>query len=813
MTRIVVIWIIACTLVTNQFLWAASSYTQEGSEGSSAQILVSQLDKVEELVEGLRKNLDRSQFDLNALLTRLEYEPNLIIEFVRNEVAWESYDGLLRGAQGTLHSRAGNALDQAVLLATLLKDAGYDARIARAELSKQQVEALVREVVIRAPQPSPIGDVDGFETLINNYATSSDNVAPARFSSLLESAKEKSGDGKTGQSNMEAQVKQRTAFIVAKLDEAGVRVGGSKPLDEIHRSAQQYFWVQFRDGVSGSWQSSHPAFSSVPEDVQNLQATEIITDSIPESLQHRIRIQAFIERKFGDDLKTIALMDPWERPAANLAGTDITFVNLPDSVLGASFDKQDEGIDEILSKTRMFYPTFMGVTLSNAFDLLGNVVPVDEASSHMAGVFQEVNRATGEAAGALSALGTNRSKENAKPQLSAMWLEISSISPSGSSDVERRYLLRRPEPGNVDSQLEQDSIGKILQLMEFQTMAVSVGRIPLAYLTDRQLEHFIARFQGAKRLAPLLEPDGGVSDETTIQTLINETWPRPSRSALLQEYYRWQSAAMDQGESFIRYRNGPALFILHEGFKGAGPFVMKRAFDIVFNPHAAIGLGPGQQPGIPSKLQTIRSGVWQTLVEQAVLDVAGGNTENVNNVMRNMDSARTASIPIETLVSSDLPRLSEMDWPEPTRLAIEKNLIAGHAVIVPHQLPPNQSEVGWWRVNLDSGETLGMLGDGRGSTGTEYGTVKTIARVVVSLLVSGVFAYELYHCIHEHASPICCLIAIGIMGDISLPALEAFLLMGPASLGALLAVLLIAVLEAAVHLMVGSAVQESLCGD
>lgn len=45
-------------------------------------------------------------------------------------VACQPYAGVLRGPEGTLAARAGNALDQALLLARLLVDAGYGAEVA-----------------------------------------------------------------------------------------------------------------------------------------------------------------------------------------------------------------------------------------------------------------------------------------------------------------------------------------------------------------------------------------------------------------------------------------------------------------------------------------------------------------------------------------------------------------------------------------------------------------------------------------------------------------------------------------------------------
>jgi len=57
-------------------------------------------------------------------------DPVQIFAFARDEVVYESYTGSLRGARGTLWSKAGNALDQASLLIALLRASGIRAETA-----------------------------------------------------------------------------------------------------------------------------------------------------------------------------------------------------------------------------------------------------------------------------------------------------------------------------------------------------------------------------------------------------------------------------------------------------------------------------------------------------------------------------------------------------------------------------------------------------------------------------------------------------------------------------------------------------------
>ena len=78
-----------------------------------------------------------------AKAAELGNDPNRIFEFVRDEIGYESYKGSLRGARGTLWSKAGNALDQASLLIALLRASGIPARYVHGTLSDDLSQDLI----------------------------------------------------------------------------------------------------------------------------------------------------------------------------------------------------------------------------------------------------------------------------------------------------------------------------------------------------------------------------------------------------------------------------------------------------------------------------------------------------------------------------------------------------------------------------------------------------------------------------------------------------------------------------------------------
>jgi hypothetical protein len=100
-------------------------------------------------------------------------EAQSVFFWVRDKISFEPYAGAQRGVRGTLTSRAGNAVDQALLLQALLKEAGYDARLTRGKLDKKSSINLLREFVGKAelvgatPENMPTYDPSRDRALLN----------------------------------------------------------------------------------------------------------------------------------------------------------------------------------------------------------------------------------------------------------------------------------------------------------------------------------------------------------------------------------------------------------------------------------------------------------------------------------------------------------------------------------------------------------------------------------------------------------------------------------------------------------------------
>lgn len=663
---------------------------EEVTDGAQLVAAVERYDHLLAIGEDIRGALDRTLFDLDALAFELAFEDlHAIASWVEREIHYQPYAGLLRGPEGTLRARAGNALDQAVLLANLLNRVGYEARIMLGNLSEADTEALLaRALVPRAPTPA-IGERSRIETGVRALA----ELLGADSEALLNELQATFAAPAVAPPALVAEVDARAAEIERALTEASVTWAHGS----LHEEARAYAWVEARVGPAQAWAPLHPTGLN-PTTL--LEAERILTEAIPNELMHRIRIEAWIERKEGDTLIVEAIMSPWERPAATAAGILIDYANAPNGYLHGPIGSFD--LEAVLANTNFFAPNLFGRLAPEGlfFDLDGRALAPLLAGDQAARFVQTVGRAAQSAAGALGGIGFGSNPpatdSNQLIALVGHGLDITLIAPDGQQTTHRRWLLDRLGAENRAAgrvEINDGGIDVGRALMRQQRLVVQTGPLPQGYLLDTLLADLAARRNlFAFTLERAIDPDQRA--ELNAATVGVES---PLDQLLLFDLF---DRPLSEAQATPGYRPAPAVINVQRYLSDRDRLVY--SIDIISNPRRVFGEA-GSDPHA-----TLRQGVWETITEREAL-----RDEDALSLL----AAADARGPFTLVRPSDHVSIGDFGLNAGQLRSLQADQKRGSLLL----LAGNAGSVdAWWRVDPESGTTLGVTGDGRGQTLTEY---------------------------------------------------------------------------------------------
>lgn len=663
----------------------APRFAQAQAVAAARTALTEMMDATRALADGL----DRASFDVDELSLELAFEePEDIVALVREQVAFEQYPGLLRGAQGTLVSGAGNSLDQALLLAVLLGGAGFDTRIAEGQLTTEQAEQLLQSMQPTAstrPQQSPApAPVDQLATLVGADQSSLAAVGE-EFEAQVEALR-------TDASAMAERL--QTSLTEAGLMGQGTTTGGSgsELVTGLVAEAQHYFWVEY--GLGGDdWTPVHVLFD---EDAGlSVTADRYLSSSVPEELQHRFRFQVFIEQRVGDEFEVKPVTAAWERPTANMFGLGFDFVNLPDGFGDAD---SETDIEAVLDGSEFFTPVFNGAVAEGAqtFDLEGNALDPADAANQAAGVFKNVGGAFGRAAGALA----GEEDPDAFVALTAQWIEYTMIAPGGAETTHRRTVFdrvldRASEDATLDPDVSDADVKRALATS--YSFMLDTGHYSESYITHRGVQMTLAAEPLLSR-AMEQPPDAQDADLT-----VPPDFQQASRGADLLRLFAAFDAENDS-PTRISYRADPSLVVIERSLTGDWAGV-----DVVDNARRVLEKVEGELPRV-DLAGAIEAGAWETRIEGLPITAGATEAENAYTLLEEAWSTGATRL----IAPAEASQIDELALHDRAKTAIEEDLQRGYAVIVPSSGADDLRKAAWWRVDPRTGETLGRTADGRG---------------------------------------------------------------------------------------------------
>ena len=660
------------------------------------------LEKLDSLFDDLadvRDSFGPERFDPALLLAELGSNAADIHAFVSTQIRYEPYRGSLRGVHGTLVAEAGNAVDQAVLAADLLRRAGYETRFARARLDTATAEALVAQL-FQPRGPLQTTDVTGELLTVVSERLELDPQQARTFTDGIAAAIASDGDaareaGRETATWLRAQVADAVASTPATT------------LAALHAEATDHVWVQFR-GALGNWIDVDPSAAWLDHG-DALAEPETFTAELDPAAQHRLTITVSIRRYDGPSASP-AFVDEvllsHDIALADVAGEALRLGNV---TRNSPWTVSDHRVSANLDGINAFAPVLqVGESFEHgrAFDLSGRTT--DNLGGAGLGIEEAFQ-------GPTDILGNLFEETPTGPAsvLTGYWIDIAVFRPfeTEPASTYSRALLEPetvtawspagPTTVPVTEQPDPDAIKmRLLEAIDIQPMT---GGVAPDWAAITEFNDLLAHRQMWRAVAAQgwgETPDATASD-------IPPSSPTPALVGYLADR-SWIARELEAAiDSDLRsFQATPGLLLLRQRpfLNAQGTVGMARSFDIADNP---IHVVTPDDDGAAAAQFSLALGVLETRLERMT---SGPQDAEHRGADLFLAEARAAGAPFARLDPGDdgLAQLASLDLPPAIATDLETELRNGHIVVLPtSQVTPER--LAWWRVDPRTGGALGVM--------------------------------------------------------------------------------------------------------
>lgn len=253
----------------------------------------------EELVakaEAVRQEIRQERYNVEAFARTLGPGVEPAFEFVRDHINYEAYPGVLRGAEGTFITRAGNGPDRSLLLARLLELKGVPVRYAIGRLARTDAERLYAHIF-----DAPVASVG---------SPAWDEATTSEADKFWE--------------RVERRARRDYQVIRAALGDllpAPPKASNEEVLGEI----EQHVWIQAQ--MDGQWIDLDSAFDDATVGRTSAQPEKTV-DQLPGELRQHVTVRVTAETLEDGRLKTSTALDV-TMPAEDLLDRRVFLLHVP----------------------------------------------------------------------------------------------------------------------------------------------------------------------------------------------------------------------------------------------------------------------------------------------------------------------------------------------------------------------------------------------------------------------------------------------------------------------------------------------------
>jgi hypothetical protein len=631
-----------------------------------------------------RGTADQIQDDpIGNMALALDYDLDTIFRFVADEVAYEPYPGILRGALGTLEARAGNSADKALLLAALLDASLIPVRFARGPMEEAAAAQLTASLTVDAETARSLAQRPLDAGVAQLAEREPDTEPDPGTSPLLDETQEAAleADGQAALGQAATRLGDTAAMLQAALADAGIALPDRAvtiPATEL----SEHVWVQAQFGPE--WQDLDATLAGA-EPGTPLATTTDTLDQLPDDLRHRVRFDVIVERVEAGALATHTILEH-EAFADELTGVPVVFGHVTPS-----------GV-----KT-------LGITLGSLFgegwidyrpslDLGGRAIVADEAVGFPATA----------GGGDIFSVEPSPGAGEAGPvegEATAEWLEVTVTSPGGEPATARRTVFDR-----VPAAARHGGTPAVADVAPI-TLVDLEGTGTVGYPPMEGMQAF-AIATGTTSLAPLLAvADDGLGMLALAYHNLRDVM---TTSLVLDAGGRTYLDAPNVVSVALRIDPDATAETLRES--------VRFGIDLWHRSHGVLPIAGGATTAGDAE---ILAGITDHLAERFAIAFAG-RTElvapgsvGVGEVFEAAEAQDIPTVVLQGALPAGLPYAPEVV------AAIGERVDAGDVVVIPAEPVAigEGSRVGWWVIDPVTGHTTDTMDDGTASEFAEYGFV------------------------------------------------------------------------------------------
>lgn len=643
----------------------------------------------------------RQDWDPAAIVAVVGKDRTALFRWVRDHTVLVPYRGSLRGAVGVLMDRTGNSLDRALLLAEMLhQSSDLPVQLANAALPEDKIAQLAKVYATRSPParsatPTVNDLIPRFATLVGGDA----NALHSKYAAMMRARAEL---GTQARARIAAQTKTIAGLVPAAAAAA----------PDLSAFAD-HWWVQVQD-PDGHWIDLDPSLPDADEG-QTLAPSDrtLAPADIGDDLSHTLTLRVIGEVWHDGQREEANLVEHTFAPR-NFYGQKIAITNIPidmpsDDKMMASPDPGATARTALAAQTEWMPAIMIGgtpvakTTVTDAgevWDMSGDANSVRLAR----GISNETKRTVGAATSMLDDLPGSDSGDQPVQQpplapvsgFTAEWLELEIRAPGAPPRIVRRPIFETvPDGGKPAALSEAARLDRGFALVSETEVLPLFAQVPGTFVADRAVKALVADRATLIDMAR----SRGKAMPSELRDRIGKMAPLPSALyELAFERVAWSPVA-DQ-----TYIDRLDVFARRQGLHLVGDKLRPyESIDIVSN---GVGVWPKAKDARAVRIaQGVTDTVAETLIQVDCTD-AGCYRENASDRLAT-DGA--SSLHVSTPADG-------VGLPPRVRALTGNDAAAGYAVLLPAKSSPKMT---WWRVDPQTGETLGM-GVAGGISMTEY---------------------------------------------------------------------------------------------